>query len=117
MGRHCAARLRSAASEEGPRWLAKRSIGVVPRRAAQVSADEEAAWTRAARSPREDVRVDDLMSEAKGCREGTSVRECARLMKEENIGFVPICSANGEPVGAITGRRSRYPRARGGSLR
>ncbi len=50
------------------------------------------------------MRVDELMSEAKCCNEGASVRECARLMKEENIGFVPICNANGEPVGAITDR-------------
>ncbi len=50
------------------------------------------------------MRVEQVMSPAKGCREGDSVRDCARLMKEESIGFVPICNAKGEPVGAITDR-------------
>ncbi len=50
------------------------------------------------------MRVDQLMSEAKCCSEGASVRECARLMKEENIGFVPICNDEGAPIGAITDR-------------
>jgi len=50
------------------------------------------------------MRVNELMSAAKCCREGASVRECARLMKEESIGFIPICNAKGEPVGAITDR-------------
>jgi CBS domain-containing protein len=50
------------------------------------------------------MRVDEVMSRAKCCREEESARECARLMKQENIGFVPICNDDGEPVGAVTDR-------------
>jgi CBS domain-containing protein len=50
------------------------------------------------------MRVEELMSSARACRQGDTVRDCARLMKEENIGFVPICNERGEPVGAITDR-------------
>lgn len=50
------------------------------------------------------MRVEEMMSEAKCCREGDSVRDCARLMRDESIGFVPICNTAGEPVGAITDR-------------
>ncbi len=50
------------------------------------------------------MRVEEIMSSAECCHEGDSVRECARLMKEENIGFVPICNDAGEPVGAATDR-------------
>jgi CBS domain-containing protein len=44
------------------------------------------------------------MSEAKGCRESESVRACARMMRDEDIGFVPVCNDRGEPVGAVTDR-------------
>jgi signal-transduction protein with cAMP-binding, CBS, and nucleotidyltransferase domain len=50
------------------------------------------------------MRVEDLMSPAKCCREEDPVRDVARVMRDENIGFVPICSAANEPVGAITDR-------------
>jgi CBS domain-containing protein len=50
------------------------------------------------------MRVEELMSNARCCKEGDSVRDCARLMKQENIGFVPICNEAGEPVGALTDR-------------
>jgi CBS domain-containing protein len=50
------------------------------------------------------MRVEELMSEARCCQEGTSVRDCARMMRDESIGFVPICNGRGEPVGAITDR-------------
>ncbi len=50
------------------------------------------------------MRVDEVMSEAKCCSEKTSVRDCARLMKDESIGFVPVCNDRGEPIGAITDR-------------
>jgi CBS domain-containing protein len=50
------------------------------------------------------MRVEELMSTAKCCHEGDSVLECAKLMKQESIGFVPICSDAGEPIGAITDR-------------
>jgi CBS domain-containing protein len=50
------------------------------------------------------MRVDDVMSAARCCREQDTVRACARLMREEDIGFVPICDERGEPIGAITDR-------------
>jgi CBS domain-containing protein len=50
------------------------------------------------------MRVERVMSAAKCCREDDTVRDVARLMKDENIGFVPICNANDEPVGALTDR-------------
>jgi CBS domain-containing protein len=50
------------------------------------------------------MKVEDLMSTAKGCRQGDTVRECASLMRDDEIGFVPICNDEGEPVGAITDR-------------
>jgi CBS domain-containing protein len=50
------------------------------------------------------MRVEELMSSAKCCRESDSVIECAKLMREESIGFVPVCNEAGEPVGAITDR-------------
>ncbi len=50
------------------------------------------------------MRVEELMSPATCCREDDTVREVARVMKDENIGFVPICNAKDEPVGAVTDR-------------
>lgn len=50
------------------------------------------------------MRVEELMSEAEGCAEGTTVRECASLMKEQSIGFVPIIDSARQPIGAVTDR-------------
>lgn len=50
------------------------------------------------------MRVEEVMSPASGCREGESVRKCATMMRDEEIGFAPICNAAGEPIGAITDR-------------
>lgn len=50
------------------------------------------------------MRVEEIMSKARCCRPGDSVRECARLMKDEDIGFVPICNDRQEPLGAVTDR-------------
>ncbi len=50
------------------------------------------------------MRVQELMSAAKCCRSSDSVIDCAKLMRDENIGFVPICDDDGRPVGAITDR-------------
>jgi CBS domain-containing protein len=51
------------------------------------------------------MRVEEIMSsDAKCCRESDSVLECARLMKEGSIGFVPVCSDDGRPIGAVTDR-------------
>ncbi|HEY6002250.1 MAG TPA: CBS domain-containing protein [Anaeromyxobacter sp.] len=50
------------------------------------------------------MRVEDMMSSARCCREEDSVRDVARVMRDENIGFVPICNEKNEPVGAVTDR-------------
>jgi CBS domain-containing protein len=50
------------------------------------------------------MRVEEVMSSAKCCQESDSIIECARLMRDDNIGFVPICDASGKPVGAVTDR-------------
>ncbi len=50
------------------------------------------------------MRVEELMSSATCCGGDDSVRECARLMKNESIGFLPVCDAAGKPIGAITDR-------------
>ncbi len=50
------------------------------------------------------MRVEELMSDAKCCRPSDTVIRCAKLMRDESIGFVPICDDAGEPVGAITDR-------------
>lgn len=50
------------------------------------------------------MRVEEVMSPASGCSEGESVRKCAAMMRDEEIGFVPICNAAGEPVGVVTDR-------------
>ena len=50
------------------------------------------------------MRVEEVMSEAECCHAGDSIRDAARLMKEENVGFVPICNANEEAIGALTDR-------------
>jgi CBS domain-containing protein len=50
------------------------------------------------------MRVEELMSDAKCCKETDSVIECAKLMRDESIGFVPICDQDLKPIGAITDR-------------
>ncbi len=50
------------------------------------------------------MRVDEVMSAAKCCRPDATVQDCARMMRDENIGFIPICDEQGKPVGAITDR-------------
>jgi CBS domain-containing protein len=50
------------------------------------------------------MHVEELMSEAKCCSPSDAVIECARLMRDEGIGFVPICDDGGKPIGAITDR-------------
>jgi CBS domain-containing protein len=50
------------------------------------------------------MRVEELMSEATCCRETDTVRACAKLMKDEDIGFAPICDTEGRPIGAVTDR-------------
>jgi CBS domain-containing protein len=50
------------------------------------------------------MRVDDVMKSPQCCGEGDSVRDVAKTMKEDNIGFVPVCNDDGEPIGALTDR-------------
>ena len=50
------------------------------------------------------MRVEELMSSAKCCRPSDSASECAKLMRDESIGFVPVCNEAGEPIGAVTDR-------------
>lgn len=50
------------------------------------------------------MRVQELMSEAKCCRETDTAVDCAKLMRDDSIGFVPICDQSGKPMGAITDR-------------
>jgi CBS domain-containing protein len=51
------------------------------------------------------MRCEDLMkSEVESFRTSDSVREIARCMRDVNVGFVPICTQDGRPVGTITDR-------------
>ncbi len=50
------------------------------------------------------MRVEEVMSEATGCRETDTVQDCAKLMRDHDLGFVPICDEAGAPIGAITDR-------------
>lgn len=47
----------------------------------------------------------DLMkTEIETFREGDSVQDVARRMRDVNIGFAPVCAADGRPVGTLTDR-------------
>lgn len=47
----------------------------------------------------------DLMKfDVETFREHDNVQEIARRMREVNIGFVPICDADGHPLGVVTDR-------------
>lgn len=50
------------------------------------------------------MRVDEVMSSATCCGPDDTVEHCARVMKEENIGFVPVCDDQRRTLGAITDR-------------
>jgi CBS domain-containing protein len=50
------------------------------------------------------MRVEELMSEAECCHPGDSIQDAAKLMKEVNVGFVPICDRDERPIGALTDR-------------
>ncbi len=50
------------------------------------------------------MRVEEVMTEATGCRESDTVQDCAKLMRDHDVGFVPICDQAGAPIGAITDR-------------
>ncbi len=48
--------------------------------------------------------LDLMKTEIETFREGDSVQEVARRMREVNIGFAPVCGADGRPVGTLTDR-------------
>jgi CBS domain-containing protein len=50
------------------------------------------------------MRVEEVMSEARCCTPDITIRECAKTMKEQSIGFVPICDESERPIGAVTDR-------------
>lgn len=50
------------------------------------------------------MRVEELMSDAECCHAEDSIRDAARLMKAESVGFIPICDRGGKPIGALTDR-------------
>jgi len=51
------------------------------------------------------MRCSDIMKTKVEClRPEDTVREAARKMRDENIGFVPVCDQDGSPLGAVTDR-------------
>lgn len=50
------------------------------------------------------MRVEELMSEAECCHQGDTIRDAAKTMKEENVGFLPVCDPDEKPIGALTDR-------------
>jgi len=51
------------------------------------------------------MQVHEIMTPDAVCfRETDPVMEIARRMREQNIGFVPICDERGRPVGTVTDR-------------
>ncbi len=48
--------------------------------------------------------LDLMKTEIETFREGDSVQEVARRMREVNIGFAPVCGPDGRPVGTLTDR-------------
>lgn len=50
------------------------------------------------------MRVEELMSEAECCHPGETIRDAAKTMRDEGIGFLPVCDRDEKPIGAITDR-------------
>ncbi len=51
------------------------------------------------------MKVRDIMTnQITSAHEGTPINEVARTMKEMNIGAMPVCNANNQPVGIVTDR-------------
>jgi CBS domain-containing protein len=51
------------------------------------------------------MRCEELMTAEVGAvRPGEDIRSVARIMRELNVGFVPVCQSNGTIVGVITDR-------------
>src|SRR5687768_17349023 len=51
------------------------------------------------------MRCCDVMSrEVRVCHAEDSVRDCAKLMRDEDIGFVPVVDDDGRVIGTVTDR-------------
>jgi CBS domain-containing protein len=51
------------------------------------------------------MRCDELMKKEPTCvKENEPVQSAAQRMREQNIGFLPICDGNGKPIGTVTDR-------------
>ncbi len=51
------------------------------------------------------MRCQDIMkTDVKCCSESEEIQSVARMMRDEGIGFVPICDASMKPVGTLTDR-------------
>lgn len=50
------------------------------------------------------MRVEEMMSEAECCHPGDTIQDAAKLMRDENVGFIPICDRDEKPIGALTDR-------------
>jgi CBS domain-containing protein len=52
-----------------------------------------------------DMRCEEIMKRSAECVTAKdSVQEAARKMKDENVGFLPVCEGSGKVVGTITDR-------------
>lgn len=51
------------------------------------------------------MKCNEIMSsEVQACRPDSTVEECAKLMKEHDVGFAPVIDSDGRLVGTITDR-------------
>lgn len=51
------------------------------------------------------MRCEEIMkTEVQSVRPNTSVRDCARRMRDRNIGFLPVCDQDNKVLGTITDR-------------
>ena len=51
------------------------------------------------------MRCDEVMKTRVECvHENDTARDCARRMRDRNLGFLPVCDAAGRPIGTLTDR-------------
>jgi CBS domain-containing protein len=51
------------------------------------------------------MRCSDIMkTDVKCCAEDTSIQSVAQTMRDEGIGFCPVCDDEGKPIGTLTDR-------------
>lgn len=51
------------------------------------------------------MKCQDVMkSPVKTCTGGTTISECAKLMRDFNVGIIPVVGARGEAIGIVTDR-------------